>query len=60
MFIMLAAVLLSSPVRAQQDEGKLPLTYTLDDCLHVALRQSPAILAAAEEIKKAKGVIGEV
>jgi outer membrane protein len=58
--VVSATVLLSGPVRAEEDQGRLPLTYTLDDCLHIALRQSPGILAAGEEVKKAKGIIGEV
>ncbi len=50
-------VLFSFSARAQ--ETKLPLTYSLDECIHIAQRQSPAILAAAEEMKRTKGVIWE-
>jgi outer membrane protein TolC len=53
-------VLLPVSGLAQDESGKLPLTYTLDDCIKIAGRQSPAILAAAAEMKRTKGVIWEV
>ena len=59
---LLLALLLSFPalVLAADEGGKLALSYTLEDCLRIAERQSPAILAAAEEMKRTKGVIWEV
>jgi outer membrane protein len=59
---IIVSFLLVLPVSAgaADEGGKLPLTYTLDDCLRIAGRQSPAILAAAEEMKRTKGVIWEV
>jgi outer membrane protein len=59
---IIASFLLLLPVSAgaADESGKLPLTYTLDDCLRIAGRQSPAILAAAEEMKRTKGLIWEV
>jgi len=60
--LVLLAALFAFPVSvfAADEGGKLPLSYTLEDCLRIAERQSPAILAAAEEMKRAKGVIWEV
>jgi outer membrane protein TolC len=40
-------------------ETKPTLTYTLDECFHMAMRQSPEILTAREEIKRAAGVVFE-
>jgi outer membrane protein TolC len=45
---------------AADEEGKLPLTYTLDDCIRIAEKQSPAIIAAAAEMKRTKGLIWQV
>jgi len=60
--LVLVLFLLSVPISAsaQDGNGKLPLTYTLDDCIRIAERQSPAIIAAAAEMKRTKGVIWEV
>ncbi len=60
--LTVVSLFLSFPVSlmAADDEGKLALTYTLDDCIRIAGRQSPAIIAAAAEMKRAKGVIWEV
>jgi outer membrane protein len=60
--LCIIAIVLVFPVwvLAADEEGKLPLTYTLDDCVRIAERQSPAILAAAEEMRRTKGVIWEV
>lgn len=52
--------LFSSSVLAQEKGAALPITYALDDCISIALRQSPGVLAAAEEMKRTKGVIWEV
>ncbi len=62
LIVVLSILFLSFPVSlmAADDEGKLALTYTLDDCIRIAERQSPAIIAAAAEMKRAKGVIWEV
>ena len=51
---------LTLPAAAQDDSGKLPLTYTLEDCIRIAERQSPAIIAASAEMKRTKGLIWEV
>ena len=59
---VLAFFLLSVPfsASAQDEKDKLPLAYSLDDCIRIAERQSPAIIAAAAEMKRTKGVIWEV
>ncbi len=41
------------------EEERPTFTYTLDECIHIAMRQSPEILIAAEEINRLKGVVFE-
>jgi outer membrane protein TolC len=61
-FVLALTVLFSvcaTSVGASAEEEKLPLAYTLDECIHMAKRQSPAILAAREEMNRTRGVILE-
>ncbi|MEJ2068576.1 MAG: hypothetical protein P8Y09_11680, partial [Deltaproteobacteria bacterium] len=62
MISFLLALLFTVPhTTLSQDEavpdGKVELTYTLDECIHMAYRQSPLILAAEAEMKRTRGVI---
>lgn len=59
--VYLLIIILISIMAAQTfaEEEKLPIAYTLDECVHMALRQSPAILAAREEMNRTRGVILE-
>ena len=60
--ILALSFCISSPAPAQDEgmnDGKVELTYTLDECIHMAYRQSPVILAAAAEMKRTRGVIWE-
>jgi len=59
---LLFVFLFSAPyIALSQDEavpdGKVELTYTLDECIHMAYRQSPLILVAEAEMKRTRGVI---
>ena len=60
--LILSLLLLVFPglLFAAGEGERLPLSYTLEDCVRIAGRQSPAVLAAAAEMKRAKGVIWEV
>ena len=56
------SVCMSFPALSQDDGvpgEKVELSYTLDECIHMAYRQSPLILAAEAEMKRTRGVIWE-
>jgi len=63
MSLVLVCMFSSPPIALSQDGGDaggdLELSYTLDECIHMAYRQSPVILAAAAEMKRTRGVIWE-
>ena len=64
--ICLAIVMVSVPLFAKMtlaEEGRTTthsVAHSLVDCKKIALKESPAILAAKAEIKRTKGVIWEV
>jgi outer membrane protein len=57
--ILILCIVIASPIAASAQEESPPLTYTLDECVDIALKRSPDVLTAAQEIKRTNGVIWE-
>jgi outer membrane protein len=58
LLLFLSLFLLPSTLLYAQEEQPA-LTYTLDECISIALKRSPDVLTAAEEIKRASAYIFE-
>ena len=56
--VFLPVFVLSSTILFAEEQ-RPTFTYTLDECIHIAMRESPEILSAKEEINRLKGVVFE-
>ncbi|MBN2224789.1 MAG: TolC family protein [Deltaproteobacteria bacterium] len=57
--LLLVSLFLVAPAVVYAQEDAPALTYTLDECIDIALKRSPDILTAAEEIKRTTAYIFE-
>ncbi|MCI0481174.1 MAG: TolC family protein, partial [Candidatus Dadabacteria bacterium] len=55
---LISCLVVFSPIAAAGEEGPA-LTYTLDECIDIALARSPDVLTAAEEVRRAGAYIFE-
>ncbi len=53
---LLLTSLLALPLFGQESP---PVTYTLEECVDISLKRSPAVLSAEQEMRRASGVVWE-
>jgi outer membrane protein len=57
--LLFTCLLVAAPVAVHAEEELAPVSYTLDECITLALSRSPEVLTAAQEIRRATAYIFE-